>query len=84
MGLKGLYVVYDKVACESGPIIEAKNDAVALRMYTTMASKQQIHTPDFKLMKIGLYDADMMVIKALDLPEEIVGKMDMGVEDDIS
>lgn len=48
-----LYCIYDKAAEESGPIFEAKNDMMALRMYNGVNLPG--HPNDFELLKIGEY-----------------------------
>jgi hypothetical protein len=52
-----LYVIYDKVALESGPIFEAKNDGVAFRRYNAILQESD-HPDDFQLLKVGLFDHD--------------------------
>lgn len=50
--LYGLYVIYDTVAEDRGPIFEAKTVGVALRQFYELISKST--TPnDFELIRIG-------------------------------
>lgn len=51
-----LYVVYDKVAGEAGPVYTAKNDAVARRMYAGLVEREGINRDEYLLIHIGQYD----------------------------
>lgn len=51
-----LYVIYDKVADETGPIFEAKNSSVALRNVAHVLKDSCL--TDYKLIKIGSYSHD--------------------------
>jgi hypothetical protein len=58
-----LYVVFDKIAGECGPVFEAKNDAVALRQYRHLvASNPGFVQDDFELMQVGTMDKETAVI----------------------
>ena len=48
-----LYLVYDKVAKEHGPLFEAKNDAIAKRMYANLMKNNPV-PDDFLLVSVGL------------------------------
>lgn len=50
-----LYVIYDKLAEESGPIFTAKNDMVALRQYSHLI-KDVENQNDYSLECVGVYD----------------------------
>lgn len=76
-----LYCVYDKVAKEAGPMFQAKNEAVALRMYQRMAIEQHIDVADYDLMFLGLYDPENMVIQAIPA-EVVIPNVNMEVEDE--
>lgn len=65
-----LYVIYDKVACESGPIFEAKNDSVAFRDFTKVIQKDPINPADFELLRIGSIDHETNILSPED-PEPI-------------
>jgi hypothetical protein len=58
-----LYILYDKVAEEGGPVFQAKNDAVALRHFEQAMAAQHgvMHPEDFKLLCIGFYDSDLCI-----------------------
>lgn len=51
-----LYVVYDKVAQEGGPVYTAKNDAVAQRMYQGLITDTGINPDDYQLLHVAAYD----------------------------
>ena len=51
----GLYTIYDKVAQETGPLFEAKSDAVASRSARTLLAEVQA-VDDFKLLRVGYSD----------------------------
>nr|WAE43336.1 MAG: hypothetical protein [Microviridae sp.] len=57
-----LYVVYDLVALESGPIFEAKNDGVALRQFGQLMAKTEF-PHEFELRYIGDYCHDYCKIE---------------------
>lgn len=68
-----LYVVFDKIAGECGPVFEAKNDAVALRQYRHLvASNPGFVQDDFELMQVGTMDKETMVIE----PGQLLLKLD--------
>lgn len=60
-----LYAIYDRVAEESGPIFEAKNDLIALRMTEEFISK---HPDDYWVMYIGDYSHDPVRITPVEYP----------------
>lgn len=64
-----IYCIYDKLAQEGGPLFEAKNDGIALRMY------QGIQLPgnpeDFKILWVGDYSHDPVKITAITPPVEV-------------
>lgn len=67
----GVYVIYDKVAEESGPMFEAVNNGVALRQACNVLKPlppSLIY--DYQLVKIGEYDTKEMQIYVI--PPEIV------------
>lgn len=71
-----LYTVYDKVAEESGPLYEAKNDAVALRMVL----KYLADNPDYELFCVGEYNHDIMQLACYQEPIK-VSKLSDFIED---
>ena len=66
----GLYTIYDKVAQETGPIFEAKNDAVASRSARNLLSKS-LSADDYKLLRVGFTDKSTGVITIEIPPVEI-------------
>lgn len=65
-----VYVVFDRLATESGPLFEAKNDAVARRQYDQLLSK--VGRPDeYQLLCLGLMDHDVNRLSVFDLPQEV-------------
>jgi len=81
MSKMNLYVVYDKIAGECGPVFEAKNDAVARRQYNHLVSSNPgIVQEDFELMQVGVIDKEKITIEpgqmllALDVSEELVNE----------
>lgn len=74
-----LYCIYDKVAMESGPLFEAKNDLVALRMYNGVNLPGQ--PEDFCLYCIGEYYHSPVKIKPFNSILEVVSG-NKKVEDD--
>ena len=66
----GLYTIYDKVAQETGPLFEAKSDAVASRSARNLLS--EVSSPDdFKLLRVGYTDKSTGVITVEPVPVEI-------------
>lgn len=67
-----LYVVYDRVAQESGPIFTAVNDGVALRnVRGLLKDVVPYDRPSYRLMYLGEYDTSTMTIDS-EVPREIV------------
>lgn len=66
-----LYCIYDRVAQEAGPIFEAKNNGVALRMFSGVNLPG--NADDFSLMCIGEFDHSRMWIEGFEVPEEVRG-----------
>ena len=64
MAKMNLYVVYDKIAGECGPVFEAKNDGVAWRQYRYLINENPtIVQDDFSLVKVGTIDMESMIIE---------------------
>ena len=62
----GLYTIYDKVAEETGPLFEAKSDAVASRSARNLLAEVQA-VDGFKLLRVGFTDKSTGVI-AIEIP----------------
>lgn len=64
--MKGkLYVIYDKVACETNAPMLFKNDGVALRVFQSMMEKEKVNEDDYTLYEIGDYDTENAPINKL-------------------
>lgn len=69
----GLYVVYDNVAKESGPIFQAKNDDVAVRNFSRMLSDEKVLNPaDYNLIRLGWHDTESCDLK-IDFSKTVIG-----------
>ena len=54
-----IYTIYDKVACESGPIFQAKNDGVALRCFMSlMKDTPSVNPTDYDVYCLGEFDTE--------------------------
>ena len=70
-----LYVVYDKIAGECGPVFEAKNDGVAMRQYRHLINEFPIVVQeDFSLMQVGTIDKESMIIEPGQILIDLEGK----------
>lgn len=68
--LTKLYTIRDKVAEESGPIFQAKNDAIASRQFQQVISKSE-SPRDYVLIRIGEFETERTLLTALQVPEEV-------------
>lgn len=60
----GIYVIFDKVAEQAGPLFQAKNDGVAMRMVSVMkAQKQIVNDDDYSLLFLGKYDDELCEVE---------------------
>lgn len=67
-----IYTIYDKVACEAGPIFQAKNDGVALRCFMSlMKDTPNIVPSDYDVYCLGEFDTDSRSF----VPEDNYGKL---------
>ena len=66
-----LYVIYDKLAEESGPVFEAKNDAVARRSFLRTWAEKGAAPEEFRLLRLGTIDHQTQTIRLEDVPEEV-------------
>lgn len=67
-----LYTVYDRLAQESGPVFEAKNDAVAMRGFRKMLG-DSINPEEYRLLKIGKINHCNQELTPIYPSEEILG-----------
>lgn len=74
-----LYTVYDKVALESGPLVECKNDDVAHRMFTQAVPPEQRH--EMQLLCLGVYNHDPVSVELFQVPLDITTAKSQEVTD---
>lgn len=68
-----IYTIFDKAGEISGTIFHQRNDISAIRFYRQSTMKMDPLTKaDFKLVKLGEFDNETMIINTLELPEEIL------------
>lgn len=67
----GLYVVYDTVAHESGPVFEARNDRVALRNYDILM-KDIKYRSDYHLLFLGSIDHQSNLISPAESDHRVI------------
>lgn len=72
---KRIYVVFDRIAEESGPIFEAKNDAVALRQFRRMQQEHPVDWSEFDLYCLGEVDHVINSITAFATGEKVEATM---------
>jgi len=53
-----IYVMYDRVAQESGPVWEAKNDGVAVRGFNQMLEKSRVPPEEYRLLRVASMDKE--------------------------
>ena len=67
-----LYAVYDRVAEESGPIFDAKNDGTAARAARDLVMNAKGARPhEYQLLKLGTIDHEKNVLTALPAPLDV-------------
>jgi len=60
-----MYAIFDESMQEFGPIMEAKNDLVAMRGYIGVVDKLPLQVRnDYKLYKIGVFDTEDGLIES--------------------
>lgn len=64
--LVGLYSIYDRVAKESGPVFQSKNDDVAVRATCSLLSDVD-SIEDFILYRVGTFDVENHLIDDCDV-----------------
>jgi len=75
-----LYVINDNIALESGPVFEAKNDAVAMRNYQQLVLKTAgIQPGDFSLYRVGEINHETNIVTST-YPELILTNLGMNPE----
>lgn len=73
---QNLYVIFDKVAQEAGPIQCAKNDGIARRIFA-QALKDAPFSGDFKIMCVGVYESETVKFEIFDIPKEIIDDVEV-------
>lgn len=81
--MRNLYVVYDRVAGESGMVFALANDGVALRQFRTMF--KDFDDDGFELWHIGFFDNDFIdkegfpkvCVKSLDPPKRVLTALEV-------
>ena len=71
-----VYTIFDKVAQESGPLFECKNDAVAQRNFKDLIKRENLPPKDYILYLIGRFEHETMTMFCHDLIE-------VGLEEEI-
>ena len=66
-----LYVVRDEVAEESGPLFEAKNDAVAQRKFKYSLDQVRGNKLEYKLLAMGEIDHESDALVVFPVPKLI-------------
>lgn len=69
MLINNLYVVYDRLAQESGPVFEAKNDLVASRNYRQIL--KEANPSEYLLLRVGNIDHERNTIDAEATPVQV-------------
>lgn len=64
-----LYVIFDKLAAESGPIFEAKNDAVAKRNFDHAV--KNTNPSEYSLLSLGSIDHATSIVSLHEVPVEV-------------
>lgn len=55
--MTGLYVIFDRVAEESGPVFEAVNKGIAIRNFRNLLEKvPDYQRQDYRLYQVGEFD----------------------------
>lgn len=66
-----IYSLFDFVAQDYGPLFEAKNDAVALRIMQHMNFPEGCDPKDFYLMRLGMFDRETGKVNGEVTPRKI-------------
>ena len=67
-----IYTIYDKVACEAGPIYQAKNDGVALRCFMSLIKDTpSVNPTDYDVYCLGVFDTESRTFN----PEDNYGRL---------
>lgn len=69
--LSGLYVVYDRVAEEAGPVFQSKNDGTAIRAFRSLTKDAPAPASEYKLLRVGMFNNDPVGLDSVSPPVEI-------------
>ena len=70
--MNGVYVIFDSVAQEAGPLFEAPNSGVAIRNFRNLMEKVPgYQRSDYRLYTVGTYDPKTMCLISIE-PEEVI------------
>lgn len=65
-----VYTIFDRLAGESGPLFEAKNDAVARRNFDRLLEKAG-RADEYQLLRLGTVDHDTSKLEVYEIPVEV-------------
>lgn len=65
-----LYVIYDRVEQYAGPIIQARNDNVANRIFNK-SLEEHPHRLDFAMYSVGEFDPETMELTGCVIPRQV-------------
>lgn len=69
----GIYVIFDRVAEECGPVFSSKNDGVAMRGYREILKQTaNVNSEEFQLLKLGRINMSTLEITLEVNPVHIV------------
>ena len=77
-----IYTLYDTVAEECGPLFEAKNDKLALRIFQNMKFPPELNKKDFHLYKLGQCDKEQIRITSMNATRIFINMEDFKDEED--
>ncbi len=80
MTVKLMYVVFDVVAGESGPVFEANNDGTAMRQYQHMMAKEGVQEGDYELWCVGSLNHVDSGVDVAHAPRRVVGSLERSVD----
>lgn len=67
-----LYVIYDTLAKESGPVFEAKNHDVAIRNVNRELREKITNPEEFILLHVGTIDHESNRLVSTDEPDHVM------------
>lgn len=80
-----LYVIYDTIAEDSGPVFEAVNDGVARRYYDKLCAENMqdpvFKANDYQLICVGIIDKTTFLIDTTNMPVPVEWTMSLVEEE---